>query len=134
MNNIVKQLDLPLYRGKSIKTKQYVEGYLKTCTDTGANVYWIQTKDWIDYQIEPETLSISFPGMLDNENNRIFASLAKSGKGGNITKTKDGWKVYKRVHLFSTDGTRAGKDLDIMEILSKKYNSVLDIKVIGIQE
>ena len=43
MNNIVKQLDLPLYRGKSIKTKQYVEGYLKTCTDTGANVYWIQT-------------------------------------------------------------------------------------------
>ncbi len=129
-----EQLDLPIYRGKSIKTKQYVEGYLKPCIDTGANVYWIQTKDWIDYQVEPETLSISFPDMLDSENTRIFASLTKSGKGGDITKTKDGWKVYKRVHLFSIDGTRAGKDLDIMEILSKKYNSVLDIKVIGIQE
>lgn len=131
---IKEQLDLPIYRGKSIKTKQYVEGYLKTCTDTGANVYWIQTKDWIDYQIDPETLSISFPNIMDSENTRIFASLSYSGKGGDITKTKDGWKVYKRVHLFSPDGTRAGRDVDVMEILSKKYNSVLDIKVIGVQE
>ena len=79
-----EQLDLPLYRGKSIKTKQYVEGYLKTCTDTGANVYWIQTKEWVDYQAEPETLSISFPNMLDSVDNRIFASLSNSGKGGDI--------------------------------------------------
>ena len=129
-----EQLDLPIYKSKSIKTKQYVEGYLKTCTDTGANVYWIHTKDWVDYQIEPETLSISFPNMMDSENTRIFASLSYSGKGGDITKTKDGWKVYKRVHLFSPDGTRAGRDVDVMKILSKKYNSVLDIKVIGIQE
>ena len=34
-----EQLDLPIYRGKSIKTKQYVEGYLKPCADTGANIY-----------------------------------------------------------------------------------------------
>lgn len=91
MNNIVKQLDLPLYRDTSIKTKQYIEGYLKTCTDTGANVYWIQTKDWIDYQIDPESLSISFLGMLDSENNRIFASLSKSGKGGDCTFMENGY-------------------------------------------
>ena len=36
MSTKIEQLDLPLYRGKSIKTKQYVEGYLKTCADTGA--------------------------------------------------------------------------------------------------
>lgn len=69
MNNIVKQLDLPIYRGKSIKTKQYVEGYLKTCADTGANIYWIQTKDWIDYIIDIDTLSINFPDISTTSEN-----------------------------------------------------------------
>lgn len=91
MNNIVKQLDLPLYRGKSIKTKQYVEGYLKTCTDTGANVYWIQTKEWVDYQINPTTLSISFKDMLSTTNTRIFASLSNLGKGGDCTFMENGY-------------------------------------------
>ena len=91
MSTKIEQLDLPKYRGKSIKTNQYVEGYLKTCTDTGVNVYWIQTKDWIDYQVEPETLSISFPDMLDSRCNRIFASLSNSGKGGDCTFMENGY-------------------------------------------
>ena len=77
MNNIVKQLDLPIYRGKSIKTKQYVEGYLKTCTDTGANVYWIQTKDWIDYQIDIDTLSINFPDISTTSENVWYRKGSK---------------------------------------------------------
>lgn len=86
-----EQLELPLYRGKSIKTKQYVEGYLKTCTDTGANVYWIQTKEWVDYQVEPESLSISFKDMLSTTNTRIFASLSNLGKGGDCTFMENGY-------------------------------------------
>ena len=130
----MEELNLPIYRGKSLKTNQYVEGYLKTCTDTGSDVFWIQTKEWVDYQVDPTTLSISFSNMLDSNNERMFASLSKSGKGGDITETKDGWKIYKRVHLLLPEGTRAGRDLDVSEILNKKFKGVLDIKVIGIQE
>ena len=120
MNNIVKQLDLPIYRGKSIKTKQYVEGYLKTCTDTGANVYWIQTKDWIDYQIDPEPLSISFPNMRDSNSDRVFASLAKSGKGGDILEVP-----------YEVNGTEISFTVTINDINLEDFTIC---KIIGIQE
>lgn len=93
-----EQLDLPIYRGKSIKTKQYVEGYLKTCTDTGANVYWIQTKDWIDYQIDPMSLCISFPDMLDINGVRVFASLSTSYPVGDIMKDDEYYGIAKYIN------------------------------------
>ena len=98
MNNIVKQLDLPIYRGKSIKTKQYVEGYLKPCVDTGANIYWIQTKDWIDYQIDPRSLCVSFSDMLDINGVRIFASLPTSYNVGDIMKDDEYYGIAKYIN------------------------------------
>ena len=95
---IKEQLDLPIYRGKSIKTKQYVEGYLKTCTDTGANVYWIQTKDWIDYQIDPRSLCISFSDMLDINGVRIFASLSTSYNVGDIMRDDEYYGIAKYIN------------------------------------
>ena len=95
---IKEQLDLPIYRGKSIKTKQYVEGYLKTCTDTGANIYWIQTKDWIDYQIDPRSLCISFQDMLDINGVRIFASLSTSYNVGDIMKDDEYYGIAKYIN------------------------------------
>ena len=93
-----EQLDLPIYRGKSIKTKQYVEGYLKTCTDTGANVYWIQTKDWIDYQIDPMSLCISMSDMLDINGVRVFASLPTSYNVGDIMKDDEYYGIAKYIN------------------------------------
>lgn len=87
----MEELNLPIYRGKSLKTNQYVEGYLKTCTDTGSDVFWIQTKEWVDYQINPTTLSISFKDMLSTTNTRIFASLSNLGKGGDCTFMENGY-------------------------------------------
>ena len=87
----MEELNLPIYRGKSLKTNQYIEGYLKTCTDTGSDVFWIQTKEWADYQIDPTTLSISFKDMLSTTNTRIFASLSNSGKGGDCTFMENGY-------------------------------------------
>ena len=95
---IKEQLDLPIYRGKSIKTKQYVEGYLKTCTDTGANIYWIQTKDWIDYQIDPRSLCISFQDMLDINGVRVFASLPTSYNVGDIMKDDEYYGIAKYIN------------------------------------
>ena len=87
----MEELNLPIYRGKSLKTNQYIEGYLKTCTDTGSDVFWIQTKEWADYQIDPTTLSISFKDMLSTTNTRIFASLSNLGKGGDCTFMENGY-------------------------------------------
>ena len=87
----MEELNLPIYRGKSLKTNQYVEGYLKTCTDTGSDIFWIQTKEWVDYQIDPTTLSISFKDMLSTTNTRIFASLSNLGKGGDCTFMENGY-------------------------------------------
>jgi len=40
----------------------------------------------LDYrqEIDPSTLSINFPDMLDLEGTKIFASLSEDGKGGDI--------------------------------------------------
>ena len=93
-----EQLDLPIYRGKSIKTKQYVEGYLKPCVDTGANIYWIQTKDWIDYQIDSRSLCVSFSDMLDINGVRIFASLPTSYNVGDIMRDDEYYGIAKYIN------------------------------------
>lgn len=40
------------------------------------------------YEIDPTTLSIHFPDMLDSQGNKIFASLQEDGKGGDIIETE----------------------------------------------
>ena len=35
-------------------------------------------------EIDPTTLAIHFPDMLDSQGNKIFASLSKDGRGGDI--------------------------------------------------
>lgn len=44
-------------------------------------------------QVDPTTLAIHMEGMLDNKENKIFASLSKDGKGGDIL-ILDGSKTY----------------------------------------
>lgn len=80
---------IPLYRAKCIANGKYVIGYLKKCTDTGSDVFWIQTEDWWDYQIDISTLAILDCFNLNNENQLIFASLSTDGKGGDIFITEN---------------------------------------------
>ena len=79
---------IPIYRAKKIDSNEYVEGFLKNCTDTGLDIFWIQSKQFIDYQIDTNTLSINFPNMIDSQGNKIFASLQEEGKGGDIIETE----------------------------------------------
>ena len=85
-------LAIPEYRAKCIDSDEFVEGYLIN----GRFIF----KEWIDdvwtsfgetksnkalvYEIDPTTLAIHFKGMIDSEGNKIFASLSKDGKGGDI--------------------------------------------------
>ena len=139
---------IPIYRAKKIDSDEYVKGYLVRADDYDADadedqvIYFIMDKmenyrtsevwDFVqNSRIDPTTLSIHFPDMLDSEGNKIFASLQKDGKGGDICQTIDyingtlnGVAIYDN---FSFRIHRIGKAMGI-SFTSK------DIKTIGIQE
>lgn len=83
--------------------------------------------------IDPTTLSIHFPDMLDSQGNKIFASLQKDGKGGDIVENysfNDDYKsqisIYDDCKLCLVD-----KDGDTYCLSEIEYDG---IKVIGIQQ
>lgn len=83
MNNIHP----PLYRAKESYTGKYIEGYLTPYCPTQRNDYddwYIITSSGRIVQIDPTTLAIHHQGMLDSEDNKIFASLSDDGLGGDI--------------------------------------------------
>ena len=47
------------------------------------------------YEIDPTTLSIHFPDMLDSKGNKIFASLQEDGKGGDIMQDDEYFGIAK---------------------------------------
>ena len=84
-----------IYRAKKIDSDDYVEGYLYKDN----NEFLIIKEDAIDgadwsgrdetcfnsmliHNVDPSTLAISFPDMLDKNGKPIFASLSEGGKGG----------------------------------------------------
>lgn len=97
MNPEIEQLELPLYRGKiknikeaygNISSKEYMSNYIEGYYFKYLGAHYIRTMTSSPFaiEVEAETLSISFPNMLDSNNDRMFASLSKSGKGGDILK------------------------------------------------
>ena len=81
---------IPIYRAKSNERKNtYVEGLL-IGVDEELGLCTIRTKDdYIGGEIcYLHTLSINFPDMLDNQGNKIFASLQEDGKGGDLVVSK----------------------------------------------
>lgn len=138
--------NIPIFRAKKIDSDEYVEGSLIKSR--------FIFKDWIDdvwtsfgetrsnkaevYTIDPTTLSISFPDMLDSQGNKIFASLQKDGKGGDLCeytnidgKTKGAFRVSQHftygIHLKLEDNTYVNIDF------KDKYD-ILNFEIIGIQE
>lgn len=138
-------MNIPIYRAKKIGSDEYVEGYHHSYRDKIVTddivLHRIVQKDkplYMFYDIDPTTLSIHFPDMLDSQGNKIFASLSEDGKGGDILYYEDDCQPYICEH--SSDGTFLFEYLDDKTI--KNYicrlsgNKVLfeDLKVIGIQE
>ena len=116
---------IPIYRAKQLDSDEYNCGYLiraddyETDVDEDQIVYFIMHKmenyrtnevwDFVcNSRIDPTTLAIHFPDMLDSQGNKIFASLQEDGKGGDIlfdmeyeyTLSFDGLK-FKLQGLFS---------------------------------
>lgn len=80
------KINIPIYRANKIGSDESIKGYLNPLNLNGS--YSISVADryftLTHHQIDPSTLSIHFLDMLDNEGNKIFASLSEDGKGGDI--------------------------------------------------
>ena len=91
-------VQVPIYRAKRIDNGELVDGYYclsKSGVDLEIEKHnilpFLNLKDFnvanTDYiEINPETLSIHFPDMLDKNGERIFAALNESGIGGSSEK------------------------------------------------
>lgn len=124
---------IPIFRAKHYRDDVYFIGSLIGKDD---EYYIVQEEDMEYYRpIDPTTLAIHFPDMLDSQGNKIFASLDENGKGGDVVRMESECENY--VAEFTQDGLSFYEYLD-----NKKYKnsshfkifSIRDIKVIGIQE
>lgn len=139
--------NIPIYRAKKIDSDGYVIGYYSPAYDIHHYIIThlgVDTKVDAVYQmstdihkIDSTTLAIHFPDMLDNQGNKIFASLNEDGKGGDIVDTTIGLRqnfiticLSSGVCVFTSD-TSAIKNTPCKFILDYKHRG---IKVIGIQE
>lgn len=71
--------------------------------------------------VDPTTLAIHFPDMLDSEGNKIFASLQEDGKGGDITLSKDNLGNIRK-GIFIWHKYAMCIDIKNIEIIVDKYN------------
>ena len=88
-------INLPIFRAKKLDSDEYVEGWysdtLFLCMGDIQGHYISYKKInvvgreiTLQESIDPTTLSIHFPNMLDSQGNKIFASLQEDGKGGDL--------------------------------------------------
>ena len=114
---------IPIYRAKKIDSGELVEGYyFKTEYGGGNGSLSGQTRHYITdgsfsgngnsiymNTVDPNTLSISFPNMIDKKSKRIFASLSEDGVGGDIL----------NIHLFTLE---LGENMGVAEG-EKEFNA-----------
>lgn len=92
-------MNIPIYRAKKIDSDEHIEfeSFYKYDNKYYAITRIInQTVDsWftnvqipLTQKIEPTTIAIHFPDMLDSQGNKIFASLSEDGKGGDLVISK----------------------------------------------
>ena len=121
-------LNLPKFRAKRLDNGEYVEGYL-TRSRCYSGLYILpvdfNNDDNISgyeeeiIEIDPTTLSINFPNMLDMEDTPIFASLNPSGKGADFDNT---YSYNETVFIFESQET------------IPYFQNWSDFKVAGIKE
>ncbi len=162
-------INIPIYRAKKIDSDEYVEGFYQEIKPSYANdgtvsgkllsgwQFLIHTESGIEYpyKIDQSTIAIHFPDMLDSEENKIFASLSKCGKGGDtlmynagndfdryignyIFKSNDkNYSVTSKYHWENDAKQEDFRDIDAptnKPINTVTFTQLFDIKVIGIQK
>ena len=132
-------MNIPIYRAKKIDSDEYVIGFYSSAydvhhyiithlgVDTKVNVVFKMSTDI--HKIDPTTLAIHFPDMLDGQGNKFFASLSEDGKGGDIIH-RDGM-TFKTIYK-SVNGRFEAYEINGMHhLLAHKFHQT---KIIGIQQ
>ena len=91
---------IPIFRAKKLNSDEYVSGYLKFTkynnrTEYVINYVYNSSSVFGECEIDPSTLSIHFPNLLDSKGNKIFASLQEDGKGGDIMQDDEYFGIAK---------------------------------------
>jgi len=95
---------MPIYRAKKIDSDEWVEGSLAPTELDG--IYIMENLSFIPVltlpttyfiRVDPKTLAIHFPQMLDKNKKRIFASLSEDGVGGDILQN---FRTSEEVTIF----------------------------------
>ena len=144
---------IPIFRAKKLDSDKYIIGQYIETEFSNEGYCDIEEQETIikhciikdfrtvhdDYEycnfditeIDIATLAIHFPDMIDSQGNKIFASLQKNGRGGDVCSVNDyidsgleGVAIYQN-YGFRID--RKGKAMGISL-------SSADIKIIGIQQ
>lgn len=151
---------IPIFRAKKIDSDEYVSGYLKFTkynnkTEYVINYVYDSSSIFGECEIDPTTLSIHFPNMLDRKGNKIFASLQEDGKGGDLVVSKsypfygDAPEIrdssgkceelnYKGLLLFGSNGCL----IDFVKVSDRVRGSAVgyivedfnEYKIVGVQE
>ena len=126
------ETQIPIYRAKKIDSDEYVEGYYIR-ENTGHFVQGCNEFSGVFKIIDPSTLAIHFPNMLDSEGTKIFASLSEDGKGGDnlIYEKWDGAKEPQNV--IKTRFHQRGMDLRTADGIAF-HGDYEKIKVVGINK
>ena len=128
-------MNIPIFRAKKIDSNEYVLGWLlQDCF----GYYIIPTNNALrceslnseSIEIDPTTLAIHFPAILDSQGNKIFASLQEDGKGGDIVML-DYSKIKTAIWCSKTQAIMLYSKQTGSSILSLYKD---DIKIIAIQE
>lgn len=130
---------IPIYRAKKKDSDEYVEGYYVYAKWCNKHFIHSHNNDNI-YEIDPTTISIHHEDMLASDTDRylpngekdlrIFASLQKDGKGGDICESK--WFNIDAGLTVKTESVRYSNNTMLQDgynISRYEYK-----KIIGIQE
>ena len=77
-------MNLPIYRAWCEKDSEYAVGFFISDDKENEILTRLDSGEMYARGIDPTTLAIHFPDMLDSQGNKIFASLNEDGKGGDI--------------------------------------------------
>jgi hypothetical protein len=100
------EINIPIFRAKKLDSDECVEGgYSDTLFLCMGDIqgHYISYKKinvvgreiTLQESIDPTTISIHFPDMLDSKGNKIFASLQEDGKGGDIMQDDEHFGIAK---------------------------------------
>ncbi len=145
---------IPIFRAKKLDSDKYIIGQYIETEFSNEEYCDIEEQETIikhciikdfrtvhdDYEycnfditeIDPTTLSIHFPDMLDSQGNKIFASLQEDGKGGDIFILGD--IRLKYIAMIRKNQLMAKQQGTYGSFIGQGYATVDKWKSIGIQQ